>query len=157
MNSRTQIITTHAVIVIVLTEGGRFVLVQESKDTCKGQWSPPGGRLEGGEDIFETGLREVAEEAGITVKPLGLLALEHFRYVKAIETPVEKFRHIVLARHLSGRLKDVADAESLCAKAFSLQEAAKLPLRDPNTIKWLELAQSDTSILPLERYLFRTI
>jgi 8-oxo-dGTP pyrophosphatase MutT (NUDIX family) len=83
--------------VIVLTDDGRFVLVQEAKDTRKGWWSPPGGMLEPGENVFEAGLREVSEEA------------------------------------------------------------AKLPLLDQNTLKWLEMAQSDISILPVERYNFRTI
>jgi 8-oxo-dGTP pyrophosphatase MutT (NUDIX family) len=157
MGSAKTIITTHAVIVIVLTDDGRFVLVQEAKDTRKGWWSPPGGMLEPGENVFEAGFREVSEEAGITAEPLGLLSLEHIRYLTEADTPVEKFRHIVLARHLSGRLKDNPDSESLCAKAFTFKEAAKLPLLDQNTLKWLEMAQDDASILPIDRYRFQII
>ncbi len=157
MGAGRQIITAHAVLVIVLTDDDRFVLVQESKDVCRDQWSVPGGMLEPGESIFEAGIREVFEEAGISIAPIGIMMVEHFRYVTDVAKPVEKIRHFIVARHVSGRLKDVADAESLCAKAFSLQEAAKLHLRDPKTLKLLEMARTGISILPCDRYVFRTI
>jgi 8-oxo-dGTP pyrophosphatase MutT (NUDIX family) len=157
VRSGKQIITTHAVLVVVLTDNDRFVLVQESKETCKGKWSIPGGMLEPGESIFEAGIREVSEEAGIAIAPLGLMKLEHIRYLTDVEQPIEKFRYFIIARHISGRLKDVADAESLCAKSFSLNEAAKLALRDPDALKWLEMACKGTSILPPDRYSFHTI
>ena len=157
MGSEKQIITAHAVLVIVLTDDDRFVLVQESKDACKGLWSVPGGMLEPGESIFEAGIREVSEEAGISIAPVGILMVEHFRYVTDVAQPLEKFRHFIVGRHVSGRLKDVADAESLCANAFSLQEAAKLPLRDPNALKWLEMGRNGMSVLPFDRYSFWTV
>lgn len=157
MSSGKQIITAHAVLVIVMTDHDRFVLVQESKETCRGQWSVPGGMLEPGESLFEAGIREVTEEAGISIAPIGILMVEHFRYVTDVEQPVEKFRHFIVGRHVSGHLKDVADAESLCARAFSLQEATKLSLRDPNALKWLEMAHNGTSVLPFDRYVFRAI
>ncbi len=157
MRSGKQIITSHAVLVVVLTDNDRFVLVQESKDTCKGQWSLPGGMLEPGESIFDAGIREVYEEAGITIAPMGFLMFEHIRYVSDSEQPLEKFRYFLVARHISGHLKNVADTESLCAKAFSLEEAAKLPLRDTKALKWLEMAYNGTSVLPLDRYTFITI
>ncbi|MFN4280313.1 NUDIX domain-containing protein [Thermosynechococcus sp.] len=54
-----------AVSVIALTAGDRLILIQR-RDT--GQWSLPGGMMDWGETILETGARELAEETGLHLK-----------------------------------------------------------------------------------------
>lgn len=148
------IATFHAVIVVVPWGEGRFVFVEETKPECKGLWSLPGGMLEPGESLAEVAVREVREEAGLVVEPTGILRVEHTRYASARPDPVEKFRFIVVARHVSGALKTTADAESGRAALFSLVEAKGLPLRPGYEMGWLEALERGESLLPIASYSF---
>ena len=151
---RKQILTAHAVVVVPMPDT-TFVFIQESKAECRGRWSPPGGMLEPGESIFDAGVREVYEEAGIDVTPIGLLKLEHFRYVSGVKgPPAEKFRHIIVARYLSGALKVASDGESMGAKSVSLNEAERLDFRDARCLNWLKSVQTDATLLPINQYQF---
>jgi 8-oxo-dGTP diphosphatase len=49
--------------------------VERGKEPLKGFWSLPGGALETGETLEEGVIREVHEETGLEVKPLGVLEI----------------------------------------------------------------------------------
>jgi 8-oxo-dGTP diphosphatase len=49
--------------------------VERGKEPLKGYWSLPGGALESGETLEEGVMREVREETGLEVKPLGVLEI----------------------------------------------------------------------------------
>ncbi len=151
---RDAIKTFHAVIVVVPWGDDRFVFVEETKAECKGLWSLPGGMLEPGESIAEVAVREVREEAGLVVEPTGILRLEHTRYVTAQPEPCEKFRFIVVARHVAGALKTIADAESGRAAPFSIAEARGLALRPGYEMAWLEALERGDGLLPMANYSF---
>lgn len=151
--TRQPIPTHHAVIVVVPMGHNAFVLVEESKPGFEGQWSLPGGMLEPGESVASVAVREVREEAGIEVEPVGILRIEHTRYTARATEPSEKFRFIVLARHLSGDLKRTADREPRRAAAFSLTDARSLKLRDGYDLAWLSDAGRGT-LLPMSAYEF---
>lgn len=59
---------------LAVVEGGRILLVPHF-DTDAGpvQWVIPGGRVEFGESVRETALREFAEETGLQAEITGLL------------------------------------------------------------------------------------
>jgi ADP-ribose pyrophosphatase YjhB (NUDIX family) len=56
----------------VVLDGERVLLVREVAD---GRWSLPGGWADVGESPAEVAAREVREEAGLTVRPVRLLAV----------------------------------------------------------------------------------
>jgi len=66
--------------VIVLNSDGEILLGQRMSNPGRGLWSLPGGKVDPKESVIEAGIREVAEEAGISVK------IEKF-----ISTGYEKF------------------------------------------------------------------
>lgn len=51
---------------------GRVLLVERARAPQKGSWSLPGGVLEAGETLKEGLRREVREETGLEVEPLGI-------------------------------------------------------------------------------------
>ena len=59
----------------ILLKGDRVLMAQRGKEPLMGWWSLPGGALETGE-LLEAGVRrEVAEETGLEIQPLGVLEI----------------------------------------------------------------------------------
>ena len=59
----------------VILDGDRVLLVERGKSPLKGYWSLPGGVLETGERLEEGIRREVLEETGLAVKPVGVITI----------------------------------------------------------------------------------
>ena len=59
----------------VLEKNGKFLLVQEAQEKCRGKWNIPAGHLDPNETIFEGAKREVFEECGCKVELSGLVTI----------------------------------------------------------------------------------
>jgi 8-oxo-dGTP diphosphatase len=59
----------------LIFDGDSILLVERGREPLKGYWSLPGGVLETGETLEEGIVREVREETGLEVKPLGVLEI----------------------------------------------------------------------------------
>lgn len=59
----------------LLVKEGKVLLVRRAQEPGKGYWTNPGGYIEQHEQIQTTIEREVLEEAGITSRAVGILAL----------------------------------------------------------------------------------
>lgn len=59
----------------IVQNRGRVLIVQEGKAAVNGRWNLPGGHLEMGEAIQDAARREVLEETGLEIEPLGLLGV----------------------------------------------------------------------------------
>ncbi len=57
----------------IAEKDGKFLLVQEAKESCRGKWNIPAGRLEVNETVFDGAKREIKEETGCDVELTGLL------------------------------------------------------------------------------------
>jgi ADP-ribose pyrophosphatase YjhB (NUDIX family) len=53
----------------------RILMAQRGKQPLKGWWSLPGGALELGESLADGVRREVLEETGLEIRPLGVLEI----------------------------------------------------------------------------------
>ena len=53
----------------------RILMAQRGKQPLKGWWSLPGGALETGESLHDAVCREVLEETGLQIRPLGVLEI----------------------------------------------------------------------------------
>lgn len=63
---------TEVILGGVLEQDGKYLLVQEAKESCRGKWNLPAGHLDAGETIIDGMKREVYEESGFTVEPTGI-------------------------------------------------------------------------------------
>lgn len=59
----------------IVEKNGKFLLVQEAKESCRGKWNIPAGRLVPNETILEGAKREVFEETGCKVELTGVLQI----------------------------------------------------------------------------------
>jgi len=94
---------------------GRILLVERGREPLKGYWSLPGGVLESGEKLTEGIQREVLEETGLEVEPLGIF--EVFERITSDGRGRAEYHYVLidyLCRVRGGRLKpgdDVSRAE----------------------------------------------
>ncbi|HKE18162.1 MAG TPA: NUDIX hydrolase [Kofleriaceae bacterium] len=114
-----------AVGAVAFDERGRVLLVRRGHPPEQSAWSVPGGRIEPGERVTEAVAREMAEETGLQVAVLGLVAA-----IDWIERAPggELVRHFVILDHLvevlGGELAAGDDADE--AEWFALDELARL-------------------------------
>lgn len=59
----------------ILEKDGKFLLVQENQNICKGKWNIPAGGLDEGETLVEGAKREIHEETGCKVEITGILEI----------------------------------------------------------------------------------
>lgn len=112
---------TTIVSVIARNEQNKILMVQEAKIECRGKWYLPAGRVEPCEGIYDAAIRESQEEAGLTVKPLGIFSVEYTPHGSKSK-PSVWCRFGIMAQVVGGTLKSVPDKESLCAAWFSEEE-----------------------------------
>ena len=78
----------------LIFEGGCILMAQRGKAPLMGQWSLPGGLVETGESLENAVRREVLEETGLEVKPLGVLEIFE-RIMRNAEGAVE-YHYVLL-------------------------------------------------------------
>jgi 8-oxo-dGTP diphosphatase len=122
----------------VVEHEGRILLVQRATEPARGQWSLPGGLIELGEPLERAIVREVEEETGLIVEPVGLIEL-----LDRIYREGERVRyHYVIADFLcrvtGGELRagsDAAQARWVERSEWNSHSALKL---DPITVRVME-------------------
>lgn len=55
-------------VVVVIREGDKYLMVQDTEGDFEGKWAPVHGSLEEGETPEEAGIREVKEEVNLEVE-----------------------------------------------------------------------------------------
>jgi 8-oxo-dGTP diphosphatase len=97
----------------VVVNEGRVLLVKRGREPLKGQWSLPGGLVEVGESLEAAVIREVEEETGLIVEPVGLVELLDRIYREGARV---RFHYVIadyLCRATGGALKAASDADEV--------------------------------------------
>lgn len=114
----------------LIEKDGKFLLVQENKEKCRGKWNIPAGRLNDNETIFEGAKREILEESGCIVEPNGILQIANKVSINKTFISII-FSTKLLVDEIKFDLKEILDV-----KWFSYEEilAMKEELRSPDLI-----------------------
>lgn len=60
------------IVGVVIEKEGKYLLVQEAQEKCRGKWNLPAGHLDAGEAMVDGAKREAKEETGCEVEPIGV-------------------------------------------------------------------------------------
>jgi ADP-ribose pyrophosphatase YjhB (NUDIX family) len=91
----------------------RILVAQRGKEPLKGWWSLPGGALETGETLADGVRREVREETGLDIRPLGVL--EIFERIMRDASGAPEYHYVLIdymCRVMGGTL---APGDDVCA------------------------------------------
>lgn len=112
----------------VIERDGKYLLIQEAKEKCRGKWWFEMGHLDDGESLFEGAIREIKEECGFDVELTGICSI-----VAQPERSLLGF--YFTTRILTDTLK-YDSAEILDAKWFTYEEilAMKDQIRVPEAM-----------------------
>ena len=136
-----QPIPTQTFVLAIVHHHDRYLLVQE----LDGSWYVPAGRVEPGETLIEAIQRETKEEAGISIKPTGII---RFQYTPIGAT--SRLRVIFLAEADDGaQLKTMADEHTLQASWWSSAELHQLRLRGDEVQEMIEYVAAGGVVAPL--------
>ena len=122
-------IYVHVVAGCVLEKDGKYLLVQEKKESAYGKWNLPAGRVDEGENFHEAAVREVFEETGFHVEIIKDLPVEHL-------DPSRPVLHAFQAVVTGGELTLPTD-ELLAAKWFTYEEILDLQANGGIRTDWV--------------------
>ncbi len=100
----------------VVISGGRVLLVRRAQEPLKGEWSIPGGLVDLGEALEEAVRRELVEETGLRVEPVGVLGVFD-RILYGEEAERVRYHYVLvdyLCRLVSGEPRAGSDASEVC-------------------------------------------
>jgi len=78
----------------ILLRRDRILMAQRGKEPLKGWWSLPGGALETGESLADAVRREVREETGLEIQPVGVL--EIFERIMRDRNGVTEYHYVLI-------------------------------------------------------------
>jgi len=143
-------IPSYFYVLVVVPYGGRYLLIQERKHAQT--WYLPSGGVEPGETILEAAIRETWEEAGIEVRPQGILGFDH-QWIPLGGQLASKWRYMILA-HPAGSTspKRRPDRHALGARWVWPEEIGALPLRAREVVTLIDAFQRGGLVMPLSAY-----
>jgi 8-oxo-dGTP diphosphatase len=113
-------LSTEVAIIVLTDRVGRVLMQHRSHDAHPepDRWTPPGGRLEAGEDAATAAHRELLEETGLTA------VLELDRVVDQVGTDGTGVRFHVFTGRTDARQEDVILGEGQAMRFLTAEEIA---------------------------------
>jgi 8-oxo-dGTP diphosphatase len=122
-SARTYPTRPYLAVSAAIFRDGRVLIVRRARPPAHGLYTLPGGGVELGETLEQAVMREVREETGLAIAPLGLVG---FREAIARDTAGRVERHFVIlpfaARWITGEIalsEELAEADWLKPDALA--------------------------------------
>jgi ADP-ribose pyrophosphatase YjhB (NUDIX family) len=113
----------------IMLKRDRVLMAQRGKEPLKGSWSLPGGALETGETLANAVRREVREETGLEIRPLGVLGI--FERLMRDASGAPEYHYVLIdymCRVIGGTL---APGDDVCAVEWvRRRDLAKLQITE---------------------------
>lgn len=100
----------------ILEQDGKYLLVQEAKEKCRGKWNLPAGHVDPNETLTEAAKREIFEESGFEVEPTG------FCQIGNRKDPNRIFVSVIFTTKIIGGEIKIDPAEILDVRWFTYEE-----------------------------------
>jgi ADP-ribose pyrophosphatase YjhB (NUDIX family) len=78
----------------IIFDGDRILMAERGKEPLRGWWSLPGGAVEAGELLKAAVCREVLEETGLIVEPVGVL--EIFERIMRDTAGIPEYHYVLI-------------------------------------------------------------
>lgn len=101
----------------VIFKGTEVLLIKRGHAPLKGHWSIPGGKIEYGEGLEEALRREIREETGVEISPIGLIDV--YESLPTQEGEPHYLMVDYVCRWVSGTVKAGDDADEAVFLPFS--------------------------------------
>jgi 8-oxo-dGTP diphosphatase len=111
----------------------KILLIKRVTVPFKGYWALPGGRVDPGETVEQTIVREVKEETGLTVEIINKIGDYHEQGVQG-DVEYDYYPACFLVKIVDGEIKK-QESEIEEIKLFSLNEIPKLAFEHTQMIK----------------------
>lgn len=132
---------------VYVKKDNKILMVQENKEGIKGKWNMPAGKLEDGESIIETAIRETKEETNLDISIKGLIAIQ-----ETISSLGQLLILYFLGEYESGTIKydkkEISDVKWMTEE--EILSLDKKQIRGAETIKDI-LKMAKETIIPLNR------
>jgi 8-oxo-dGTP diphosphatase len=123
-------------VAAVVIEDDRVVLVRRGRPPAYGEWTLPGGAVESGETLEDAVIREVAEEIGLKVEVVEVVAvLDRIFWDQEGEVQYHYVLIDFLCRKTGGKLQASSDAISCSQVPFSALAQYKLSRETKGVIR----------------------
>ncbi len=121
---------------VVVKQDGKYLLVQEKKPSAYGLWNLPAGRVEEGDSIEKTAVKEAKEETGYDVELIRELGVFH-------EDVKVACKHAFEAKIIGGEL--YVPENMLDAKWFTYDEILQMKekLRTSTILQAIEIVEKN--------------
>jgi len=116
--TENEIVKVAVVAGVVIKKDGKYLLVQEKQPKAYGLWNFPAGRVDVGDTIELTAVREAKEETGYDVELIRKLDIFQ-------DTATEPSKHAFEARIIGGELK-YPESEIMGARWFTFKEIQEM-------------------------------
>jgi ADP-ribose pyrophosphatase YjhB (NUDIX family) len=113
----------------IMLKRDRILMAQRGKEPLKGWWSLPGGALETGERLADGVCREVREETGLEVRPLGIL--EVFERIMRDASGAPEYHYVLIDYMCRVTGGDLHPGDDVCAVEWVKRgDLPKLPITE---------------------------
>jgi len=138
------------VVSVSIINEDEVLIIKENKPTALDKWNFPSGRIEYGEDILYSAMREVKEETGLDVKLNGTTGV--YNFISSTNNQVILFHFIGEVTGGSINLEEDEISDSKWVKVNDLVKFENEDLREPEVLKQVIENLLKKNLYPINMY-----